>query len=101
LFEPILRRCDGFMDAPLGDSLPVREERAERVVEAHGLVRAVTDQLKEMGAWHEFAGAQIVSFANPLKRARKPHSFDETFSKLITKLHTLEEQPDKLLRGAR
>ncbi|MGQ0803297.1 MAG: ParB/RepB/Spo0J family partition protein [Actinomycetota bacterium] len=99
LFEPILRKCDGFMDARLDESLPVREGRAERVVEAHGLVRAVTDKLKEVGAWHEFAGAQIVSFANPLKRARKQHSFDETFKKLIAKLHTLEEQPDKLLRG--
>src|SRR6266508_6435883 len=98
-FEPILRKCDGFMDAPLTESLPVREGRAERVVEAHGLVRAVTDQLKESGAWHEFAGAQIVSFANPLKRARKQHSFDETFKKLIAKLHTLEEHPQKALRS--
>jgi ParB family transcriptional regulator, chromosome partitioning protein len=98
-YEPILRKCDGFMDQPLAECLPVREERAGKVVEAHRLVRAVTDRLKEMGAWHEFVGAQIISYANPLKRARKQHSFDETFDKLITKLHDLEEQPDKLLRG--
>jgi ParB family chromosome partitioning protein len=98
-FEPILRKCDGFMDVPLADSLPVREARAGRVVEAHRLVRAVSDKLKEIGAWHEFAGAQITSYANPLKRARKQHSFDETFDKLIAKLDSLGEHPEKALRG--
>jgi len=99
-FEPILRKCDGFMDAPLAESLPVREARAGRVVEAHRLVRAVSDKLKEIGAWHEFAGAQIISYANPLKRARKQHSFDETFDKLIAKLDSLGEHPEKVLRGS-
>jgi ParB family chromosome partitioning protein len=98
-FEPILRKCDGFMDAPLAESLPVREARAGRVVEAHRLVRAVSDKLKEIGAWHEFAGAQIISYANPLKRARKQHSFDQTFDKLIAKLDSLGEHPEKVLRG--
>jgi hypothetical protein len=99
-FEPILRKCDGFMDAPLAESLPVREARAGRVVEAHRLVRAVSDKLKEIGAWHEFAGAQIISYANPLKRARKQHSFDQTFDKLIAKLDSLGEHPEKVLRGS-
>lgn len=98
-FEPILRKCDGFIDAALGESLPVREARAARVVEAHRLVREVTDQLKKIGAWHEFAGAQIISYANPLKRARKQHSFDETFDKLIAKLEALGDHPEKALRG--
>ena len=99
-FEPILRKCDGFMDSPLAESLPVREARAGRVVEAHRLVRAVSDKLKEIGAWHEFAGAQIISYANPLKRARKQHSFDQTFDKLIAKLDSLGEHPEKALRGS-
>jgi len=99
-FEPILRKSDGFMDSPLAESLPVREARAGRVVEAHRLVRAVSDKLKEIGAWHEFAGAQIISYANPLKRARKQHSFDETFDKLIAKLDSLGEHPEKALRGS-
>ena len=98
-FEPILRKCDGFMDAPLAESLPVREAHAGRVVEAHRLVRAVSDKLKEIGAWHEFAGAQIISYANPLKRARKQHSFDQTFDKLIAKLESLGDHPEKVLRG--
>jgi hypothetical protein len=55
--------------------------------------------LKELGAWHEFVGAQIISYANPLKRARKQHSFDDTFDKMIAKLTELEEHPEKALRG--
>ena len=95
-FEPILRKCDSFMSEPLGTCLPVREGRAAKVVEAHKLVRAIADHLKETGAWHEFVGAQIISYANPLKRARKQHGFDETFDKMITKLRELEEHPEKL-----
>lgn len=99
-FEPILKKCDNFMDQPLAETLPEREARAAKVVEAHKLVRAISDALKESGAWHEFVGAQIVSAANPLKRARKQHSFDDTFDKMIAKLHELEENPTKALRAS-
>jgi ParB family chromosome partitioning protein len=98
-YEPILRKCDGFMDQPIAECLPVREGRAEKVVEAHRLVRSVTDQLKELGAWHEYVGAQIIAYANPLRRARKQHTFDDTFDKMIAKLHELEQDPKKALGG--
>lgn len=98
-YEPILRRCDGYLDRPLVECLPIREERAGKVVEAHRLVRAITDQLKELGAWHEFVGAQIISYANPLRRARKQHSFDDVFDKMIAKLRDVEQDPKKVLRA--
>ncbi|MGZ4105421.1 MAG: ParB/RepB/Spo0J family partition protein [Actinomycetota bacterium] len=98
-FAPILVKCDGFMDTALADALPVREGRAAKVVEANGLVRAVADALKERGAWHQFVGAQIVSYANPLKRARKAASFDPTFDKMIAKLEELVEHPERVLHG--
>ena len=98
-FEPILKRCDGFLKQPLRECLPIREERAAKVVAAHKLVRAVADALKESGAWHEFVGTQIVSYANPLKRARKQHSFDETFDKMLKKLEDLRDNPTKILGG--
>jgi ParB family transcriptional regulator, chromosome partitioning protein len=99
-FEPILKRCDGYLDKPLPECLTVRQARAAQVVEANRLVRAVSDALKERGAWHEFVGAQIVSYANPLKRARKPQEFDPVFEKMLAKLRELEEHPEKVL-GAR
>ena len=99
-FEPILKKCDGFMSAPLSECLAVREARAEKVVEAQRSVRAVADALKERGLWHEFVGAQISAYANPLRRARKAQEFDAVFDKMIAKLHELEEKPEKVL-GAR
>jgi len=98
-FQPILAKCDGFMADRLEDCLPVREARAAKVVEANGLVRAIADRLKEMGTWHEFVSAQIIAYANPLKRARKQQEFDATFDKMIAKLRELEEHPEKLARG--
>jgi ParB family chromosome partitioning protein len=98
-FEPILKKCDGFLDEPLSRAYEIRQERATTVVEANRLVRAVADRLKEMGAWHQFVGAQIVAYANPLKRARKAQKFEPVFEKLLSRLRDLEEDPSPLLGG--
>ncbi|TMK17372.1 MAG: hypothetical protein E6G68_08870 [Actinobacteria bacterium] len=98
-FEPILKKCDGFLDQLLSKAYEIRQERAAKVVEANKLVRAVADKLKETGAWHQFIGAQIIAYANPLKRTRKQASFDATFDKMIAKLHELEEHPEKVLHS--
>jgi len=98
-FEPILKKCDGFLDQPLSKSFEVRQSRAATVVEANKLVRAVSDKLKEIGAWHQFVGAQIIAYANPLKRTRKQSPFDSTFEKMLDKLHELEDHPERVLRA--
>jgi ParB family chromosome partitioning protein len=99
-FEPILKKCDGFTDSPLEKAYVTRQERAAKVVEANTLVRAISDALKESGAWHQFIGAQIISYANPLKRARKQTSFDTAWGKLLDKLHELEEKPERVLHAS-
>lgn len=99
-FDPILRKCDGFLNAPLSECMTVREARAEKVAEANRLVKSVAERLKERGVWHEFVGPQIVSYANPLKRARKQHSFDDTFDTMIRSLQDMVEHPEKIVRGA-
>jgi ParB family chromosome partitioning protein len=99
-FEPILKKCDGFTDASLEKVYVIRQERAAKVLEANNLVRAISDKLKETGAWHQFIGAQIISYANPLKRARKQTTFDTTWDKLLDKLHELEEKPERVLHAS-
>jgi ParB family chromosome partitioning protein len=99
-FEPILKKCDGFVDAALEKAYVTRQERAAQVVEANRLVKVIADKLKETGAWHQFIGAQIISYANPLKRARKQSSFDATWDKLLAKLHELEEKPERVLHAS-
>ena len=56
------------------------------------------DALKAHGAWHSMARYQIISYANPTKRARKPSDFDKTLAKFIATLEELEQSPHKVLR---
>lgn len=98
-FESILKKCDSFLDEPLSKTMEVREKRASTLVETNDLVRAIGEKLKEIGAWHQFVNAQIIAYANPLKRARKEADFDEVFSKMMARLRDLEEKPEKVLRG--
>ena len=97
-FEPILKKCDGFLDRPMREAFEVREGRAQQVLTAAKHVKAVEDALKAQGAWHSMARYQIISYANPTKRARKPSDFDKTFAKFIATLEELEESPQKALR---
>jgi len=96
-FEPILKNCDGFLDQPLTDAYETRQGRAERVLEAAKHVKAVEDALKASNRWHSMAKYQIISAANPVKRARKTADFDKTFAKFIAKLEELAESPGKVL----
>jgi hypothetical protein len=93
-----LRKCDGFLDKPLSEAYEIRQGRAEKVLEAAKAVKAVEDALKSKGAWHSMVRYQIISYANPTKRARKQADFDKTFDKFIAKLGELAEHPEKVLR---
>lgn len=97
-FEPILKKCDGFVDQPLKDAYETREARAELLLEAAKKVKAVEDALKAANAWHSMARYQIISSANPTKRARKPSDFDKTFDKFIAALEKLAESPRSVLK---
>ena len=96
-FEPILKKCDGFLDKPLSEAYEIRQERAAKVLDAAKHVKAVEEALKAKGAWHSMARYQIISSANPTKRARKPSDFDKTFDKFIASLEQLAESPEKVL----
>jgi len=97
-FEPLLKKCDGFLDAPLQQAYEIRQGRAQKVLEAAKRVKAVEDALKAHGAWHSMARYQIISYANPTKRARKASDFDKTLAKFIATLEELEQSPHKVLR---
>ena len=97
-FEAILKKCDGFVDQPLRDAYEVRQGRAEKLLEAAKKVKAVEDALKAAGSWHSMARYQIISSANPTKRARKPSDFDKTFDKFIGALEALAESPRSVLK---
>jgi hypothetical protein len=97
-FEPILQKCDGFLSQPLREAYDIRQGRAQVVLDAAKRVKAVEDALKARGDWHSMARYQIISSANPTKRARKASDFDQTFTKFIAALEQLEADPQRVLR---
>src|SRR4029077_16489536 len=44
-YEPILKKCDGFVDQPLRDAYETRQGRAEQLLDAAKKVKAVEDAL--------------------------------------------------------
>lgn len=96
-FESILKKCDFFLDMKLPEALEVREKRAEKVLIANGLVRDIAQKIKEMGKWHPYVYAQIISWANPYKRKRLPVEFDDLFDEIINNLQQASENPQLVL----
>jgi ParB family chromosome partitioning protein len=97
-YETLLKKCDGFVDAPLQEAYETRQARANKLLDAAKAVKAVEEALKETGAWHSMARYQIISAANPAKRAKGVADFDKTFDKFIAKLEELREEPQKVLK---
>ncbi|NOX44419.1 MAG: ParB N-terminal domain-containing protein, partial [Caldiserica bacterium] len=69
-YESILHRVDRWLDLPLSEALPAREERAAMVLEVERLVREAVAKLQELGVNHPFLPRAVVSFANPIGRKR-------------------------------
>jgi ParB family chromosome partitioning protein len=97
-YEALLKKCDGFLDQPLSAAYEQRQARAATLADAAKAVKAVEEALKEAGAWHSMARYQIISAANPTKRAKGVADFDKTFAKFIAKLEELATDPKKVLK---
>jgi hypothetical protein len=97
-FEPLLKKCDFWLESPLEEGHAIRGERAEAVVEANRLVKAVTDHAKELGVWHQYFQAQLLSYVDPYKRKRGALDFDDVFGKAIDRLTELNEEPDRIFK---
>jgi ParB family chromosome partitioning protein len=97
--ESIVKKCDFFVEEKIKEAIKIREERAEKVIEAFTLMKSIAEKLKEMGEWHPFVYQQIVSFANPYKRKRKISiDFNEMFSNFIENLNKAEKDPKIVLK---
>jgi ParB family chromosome partitioning protein len=82
-FAPILKRVDKFLDGTFTKTLPVREERAEKVRAVDEALKEVVQALAKRGIKHPFVKNYVLARTTPLTRARKTlPSFDQTFTKL-------------------
>ncbi|MFN2594494.1 MAG: ParB/RepB/Spo0J family partition protein [Actinomycetota bacterium] len=97
-FEPLLRKCDFFQRRNITGAFEVREQRAEKVLEANGLVKDVIAKAKEIGAFHQYFQYQLISHIDPFKRKRGRQNFDELFDKAMAKLEKLNEDPTRIRR---
>ncbi len=97
-FESILKKCDFFLDEKLKEAYLIREQRADKVIEANNLVKEIAQRLKEMNKWHPYVYQQIISYANPYKRKRLPTDFDDLFNQIISNLHEVKENPEVILK---
>lgn len=96
-FEPILKKCDFFLDVKLNEAIEIRNKRAEKIIIANDLVRNIAEKIKEIGKWHPYLYSQIISWANPYKRKRLPTEFDELFDEIISNLQKGVENPSLIL----
>jgi ParB family transcriptional regulator, chromosome partitioning protein len=95
-FEPLLKKCDFFLDSGIWDCYPIREKRATVLLEANDLVKQVTDEAKDVGVWHQYFQYQLMAYIDPYKRKRGPLDFDDVFGKAIAKLQELHADPDRI-----
>jgi hypothetical protein len=100
-FEPLLKKCDTFLDAGIEECYAIREKRAGDVLEANDLIRQVVEEAKTLDVWHQYFQYQLISFVDPYKRKRGPVDFDDFFGKVIAKLTELSEEPERINKVVR
>jgi ParB family chromosome partitioning protein len=82
-YQPILRRLDGWLDRTLASALPVREERASRVLELDERVSAAVKELQSRGFKSPYLKAFVVARVNPLRFAKQIPPFDEGMADIL------------------
>jgi ParB family chromosome partitioning protein len=77
-YAPALKKVDQYFDKPLRDTLPVREGRAQKLLDLDEAVGAAVEKLKERGLTSPYLKAFVVARVNPLRFIKgTPPSFDE------------------------
>jgi ParB family chromosome partitioning protein len=77
-YHPILRKVDRWLPGHLDDALPVRRERAQRLLAFDEAVTAVVDGLKQRGLTSPYMRNFVVARVNPLRFIKgEPPPVDE------------------------
>ena len=90
-YHPIVRRIDQFLDLPLSESLPRREERADQLLALDDLVIAKVAELKAKGLDSPYLKNFVVARANPIRfqKGGAPE-FAPTLEKMIANVQKLD-----------
>ena len=83
-YQPILRRVDDFLDAPIGKALKERERRAKKVLKLDDAVTAVVDRLKAKGLTSPYLKPFVVARVNYTRFSKATSfDFDEALDRII------------------
>lgn len=69
-YAPVLKRVEAFLDQPLAETIPVREERAGKLLALDEAVVAVVKALKEKGLDSPYLKTFVIARCNPLRFAK-------------------------------
>ena len=84
-YHPILKKCEGWFEDPMSECIPVREARADRLLEVDDEVARLVKALKEQGFDSPYLKAYVVARLNPLRGPKAEGDFDETIDKMLEK----------------
>jgi len=96
-FEPIISKCDNYLDLPLKEAKEIREKRSSLIVEIDNIITGLINKMKEKEIpLHPFIRKDILSHVNPLKGRRKRGEFDEVFESIKEEIMAYQKDPQKL-----
>ncbi|BCX15162.1 MAG: chromosome partitioning protein ParB [Candidatus Parcubacteria bacterium] len=93
IFEPILKKCDLFLDEKLEEAIKIREQRATIVIDTYNIIKNIAAKLKELNKWHPYINQQILSLANPYRHKKLPTEFDDIFQVIRENLKSFYHNP--------
>jgi ParB family chromosome partitioning protein len=83
-YQPILRRTDEFLDAPIGKALKERERRGRRILKLDDAVTAVVEKLKAQGLSSPYLKPFVVARVNYTRFSKAPSiDFDEALDRIL------------------
>jgi ParB family chromosome partitioning protein len=83
-YLPVLRRIDGFLEAPMRQAMKERSRRAAKVLELDDAVNKVVAALKAKGLTSPYLKPFVVARINPIRFSKSAEfDFDEVMDKMI------------------
>lgn len=76
-YAPILRRVDAWLDRPLSEALPIREERAQNIERLDARISEIVKSLQARGLKSPYLKTFVLARCNPLRFLKTVPSFDE------------------------
>ena len=94
-YFPVVRRCDGFLDEPIGKAVTLRKERGARLLELDDRVNELVTELKAAGLKSAYLKPFVVARLNPLRfvppargakaKAAAAPEFDDVMDQMMAK----------------